>query len=1601
MVTASRTKIADLLIKSLSATEKDAKKIEALTTFTKSYYKESTAYELRHHENANLITQAKASFETFKKNAPKTPIVHVYNPDYSYHSVVEIHAPDMPFLVDSLWLNLTELGYNSHHTFHPVFEVERNDKGSLKSFVAATENGTKNRETFIHVEFDREEDPEALAKLQKHLEKVFADIHCVVEDYQPIMRKLSTLCIHIENDNKAHSDNHSEEIDFIKWLYDNNFIFFGYRPYDVKKKKDGTYIKSCQKESLGLFRKYKSASAEKEVNIKDLRSNMTRFITGDERVVISKALSKSNIHRHANMDYIGIKEYNQKGEVVREHRFTGLFTSRAYNTYPNDIPMVRNKIKQVLTKEKEVGTQSHDYKGLINILETYPRDELFQISVDDLHRISTGILSLKERKQVRVFLRHNCDENLISAFVYVPKDQMSRNLRLQIEGVLGKKYNSSDIEHTLFVGEMPFARLFFTIRVENEQAHNVDDKEVESAVSEIAEHWDDKLTQALTRAVGEHKGIKLAKRYAPAFSNAYKANATAVEALADIETIEGMVSEKDDFHIGIYRSPQSGRVHLKLFNKGEKLALSSMMPILENMNLHVEDEYPTPVCLNGTTYWIHDFTVAQQENALKPITDEAVIERVTFAIKEIWADRLSNEPINALLTVGNLGVEALVALRTLIAFNGQARSRFSQGFVQKILVKYPTIASKLWKLFDARFNPNLSEKESEKLQAELTLEFEDIIQNVELLDEDLILRRLKGIILATVRTNAYARNSVTDTLALKIASALVPRMPKPHPRFEIFMYSNKIEGVHLRSGMVSRGGIRWSDRQADYRTEVLGLVKAQKTKNAVIVPDGSKGGFVIKGDMPEFKSREEFISYGETGYKEFIRNLLTVTDNLAGGKVVPPQNVKRYDDDDPYLVVAADKGTATFSDTANQIAVDHGFWLADAFASGGSQGYDHKKMGITAKGAWECVKHHFRRQGKDIQKEDFTVVGIGDMSGDVFGNGMLLSKHIRLVAAFNHMHIFIDPNPVASTSFKERSRLFKNPRLQWTDYNQDLISEGGGVFDRSAKSITLTPQIQEALGISDKTLSPNELISAILKAKVDLWWNGGIGTYIKATTEDHLKVGDRANDLVRVDAPEVRASVIGEGGNLGLTQLSRIELAQNGVIVNMDSIDNSAGVDCSDHEVNIKILLGQAIEKGLLTEEARNKLLAEMTDNVSELVLKDNYLQSEALTQAQLLGNIDEQQQLIRDLEHKGLFERAIEYLPEDEEIEDRKSKGKGLTRPELSVLLSYAKIDLYNALVVSDLSKEKSLGKRLTSYFPVALQEKYGDLMPEHRLRNEIIITEVTNEVVNRLGILFMNRMRHQTGQDEATITRAFLIAKELYNLDEAWTRIAALDHKVPTELQDTLYAQVRELAMAVTTWFLRNGSVPLSLDTELKAHKDTISQIFGHVKEHMTASMANRQTSLQKEWMAQGLADKDAIFFAQLMNMKPAQDISAIVQNTSATIAEVMTTHFMVDERLHLADLHRKVHQVPMLNNWHRVATSSIIDDLHNCQKIITTRIMETKNGHKLNQLSEVLELYLNHKEQMVHQFEHMVDDITEAPQVDHAMFNVALGQLKGILH
>lgn len=1601
MVKSSRTEITEVLLKELDKTDKYKEEQKKLSTFIKAYFKGSSTYDLRNHTVENLLEQAYTSMTSFKHNKPQKPIVRVHNPEYSYHSVAEIHAADMPFLVDSLWLNLTELGYDSHHTFHPVFEVDRTEKGDLKEFKEATEESLNFKETYIHIEFDREEDKEALDRIKQRLERVFSDINVMVEDYQPIMAKLSTLCVHVENDNKSHSINHKEEVDFIKWLYDGNFIFFGYRPYDVSRKKDDVFLKSCQKEALGLFRKYKSESAEKETNIKELKSNMTRFITGKERIVISKALTKSNIHRHANMDYIGIKEYNHKGEIVREHRFTGLFTSRAYNSYPNDIPLVRNKITQVLKKEQNAGVQSHDYKGLINILETYPRDELFQISVTDLHRIATGILSLKERKQVRVFLRHNHDENLISAFVYVPRDQLSRNLRLQVEDIFAKKYQSSDIDYALFVGEMPYARMFFSIRVENEQAHQVDDKEVEAAIIDVAEHWDDKLTKALSHTFGEHKGIKLGKKYAQSFSDSYKAYADCQDALSDIKAIEQMLNEKESFHITIQESAKNKGIHLKLFNKGEKLPLSRMMPILENMSLHVEDEYPTPVNVGDETVWIHDFTVLQQTTALRAITEEKVVDRITFAMREIWLGRMSNEPLNALLTVGNLGVEALVTLRTLVAYNGQVRSRFSQGFVQRTLVKYPDIAGKLWKLFDARFNPAHSMKEAELKQIALIDEIETSLQQVELLDEDLILRRLKGIIQATVRTNAYARKSVTDTLALKIASALVPRMVKPYPRFEIFMYSSKIEGVHLRSGMVSRGGIRWSDRQADYRTEILGLVKAQKTKNAVIVPDGSKGGFVIKGDMPEFKSREEFISYGETGYKEFIRNLLSVTDNLVEGKIVAPTKVRRYDDDDPYLVVAADKGTATFSDTANKIAQDHGFWLSDAFASGGSQGYDHKKMGITARGAWECVKHHFRRLGKDIQKEDFTVVGIGDMSGDVFGNGMLLSKHIQLVAAFNHKHIFVDPTPDAASSFKERQRLFKNPRLQWSDYKAELISEGGGIFERSAKSITITPQMQKALDIKAKTLSPDELISAILKAKVDLWWNGGIGTYIKATTEDHLKVGDRANDQVRVDAPEIRAAVIGEGGNLGLTQLARIELAQNGVIVNMDAIDNSAGVDCSDHEVNIKILLGQAIEKGKLTEESRNSLLMDMTDEVAELVLKDNYLQSEALTQVQNLGNIDEQQQLIRDLEHKGLFERGIEYLPEDEEIEERKAKGKGLTRPELSVLLSYAKIDLYNALVESDLAQEKALTQRLYNYFPKVLQEKYSDLMEEHRLRDEIIITEVTNEIVNRLGISFVNRMRHQTGQTEATIARAYLLAKELYNLDDAWARISSMDHKVSIELQDELYAQVRKLAMFVTLWFLRNAKTPISVDAELKQHKEVIADIFKHVKEHMTKSMETRLTRMQKDWQEHGLNSKDISFFSGLLNMQSAQDISAIVQTTKASVAEVITTHFMVDERLHLAELHRKVHQVPMLNNWHRVATSSIIDDLYNCQKTITTRVMESKNGHKINQLNTVLEDYLKHKEQMVHQFEHMVDDIKESPQVDHAMFNVALGQLKGILH
>lgn len=1598
------------LLKALSKC-KDGKKLEKFARLCLDLTPEAEVINLI-ETRPQLVEHMEKAFSVMKSWKAGSIHVDTFRSEGTNNIILEAYLEDGPFLVDSIWEEMQERGLEVRHTFHPVFLVKRDKNGKVLDFMENTASGDApegyKREVLIHLEYEYVESDAEIKEIAKVVKGLLAEACAVKKDFTKMVGQMEGVVKSLEKTPKA--KRHQEEADFFKWLIDKNYIFLGYRHYTISRKNKKTYMQLTPKSGLGTLRDDKSSSVYEKKCLDDVPPNLKHYYSNKkEFVTITKALTKSPVHRRADMDYIGIKEFDDKGNVIGEHRFLGLLTSRAYTTNPRVIPMVRQKIETVIERQKNLHPQSHNHKALVNILETYPRDELFQIHTDDLERISLGILSLKERQQVRVFIRHSRHELLTTAMVYIPVDRMSSALRRQVIALLKKVYNAEDIEFIVSLGESRLARLFLKIRSAPPATPNVSDELVEAKVRQVARSWNDDLEHDLREAYGEKEGLRLTKKYGQSFRAGYRENNPVSLAMQDIAAFENMQNHGLNYMVSLGKGHED-ETHLKVFHKGERINLSKLMPTFDNMGLHIADENSTLIKVGKESIWVHDFGMQLSEEQ-KDIHNPEIVAVLTEALERAWYGELENDSLNSLIISAGLKLREVVYLRAFVAYLQQCVMPYSKGYIRQTLVKQVNISKALCDLFDAKFNPAY-EKDRKRRINKLEKDIEEMLAKVSSLDEDVIMRQVLAVINACLRTNAFQGESQTGPIAFKVRSKNIPNLPKPHPMFEIFVYHNTVEGVHLRGGMVARGGLRWSDRPEDFRTEVLGLVKAQMTKNSVIVPVGSKGGFILK-EKPAENTREAMMAAVQNAYKIFINGLLSVTDNLDAGKVLKPRNVVCLDGDDPYLVVAADKGTATFSDIANEQAINadywdgtrNGFWLADAFASGGSNGYDHKKMGITARGAWECVKHHFREMGTNIQEEEFTAVGIGDMAGDVFGNGMLLSKKTKLVAAFNHMYIFLDPNPDSAKSHKERERLFKNPQLNWADYDEKLLSKGGAILSRSEKSVTVSKEVQKVLGLKKDKMTPNELIQGILRSPVDLLWNGGIGTFVKAENENHADVGDRANDSIRVNAGELRAKVFGEGGNLGSTQLARIEFAKKGGRINTDAIDNSAGVNCSDIEVNTKILLGLVQENTKMTDPQRNKLLEEMTENVGELALEANYRQSQILSIAQVVSKdmIEPHKRLIHNLEKKGLLDRKIEFLPADEDLDDRAKQGLGLTRPELSVLMAYAKMDLYDTLLGSMLPSEKVLEDLyLYNYFPQKLTKKYKKLMDEHRLKREIVATQVTNELVNRMGITFMDRMMDETGKEACTITRAYIVAKTLLGAQEWFDMIDDMDNQVNADVQKEMRNVVKVLVEATAFWFLRNGSdAPLDIEKAINLYEKPFADIRKNLVKHLTPEMKKRIEKRQTSWVEKGVPQKVAKIWSVIPTLNCSADVATIAIENKQSVVDVMELHFRVGEFLNLDVLHNRTRSIPVTNNWQRVGSLSIIEQLYGYQKQITGQVIAEKQTSKLKKADDAVQSWLEHKNGSMSQYKRLIEEFKATENTSHAMLNVALGQLKGLIN
>ena len=1584
--------------------------LDLVLAFITGYYAGVSPDDLAEREVGDLYGAAAAHLNLARRRAPGTPKIRVYNPRIeqhgwqSTHTIVEVVTDDMPFLVDSVRMVLNRRGYTSHLVVHPVMRFHRGEGGRIDALLPVGEADEGSIvEAVIHIEADRQTEQGVLDAMAAEVRSALDDVRATVEDWGGMREALRRSIADLQSSPPPVDREELEEVcAFLEWIENNHFTFLGFGAYRVERAGSRDRFVPEPGAGLGLLRDEGGPASTAFSNLPPTQ----RGGHGPELLLITRADARSTVHRPSHLGCIGIRQLDSTGKVCGERRFLGLYTSAAYNRVPRDIPLLRRKASGVLGRAG-YPRNSHAAKALQNIIDTFPRELLFQIPAGELFETSIGILHLQERQRIRLFVHPDRFGRFYSCIVFVPRDRYTTRSRLIIQGILEEAFGGRDTEFTVRLSESVLARIYFVIRADAKRAPSYDIAELERRLRAVSRTWADDLHDALIESFGEERGTRLFRRYGDAFRADYREAYSARVAVLDVEKMERI--EDGGIEMSLYRPLEAGegRLRFKLFRAGRPVSLSDALPMLENMGLKVEDEHPSKIKRAGAPrVWLHDFGMLHGEGP--EFDPDRIDETFREAFARVWSGEVENDGFNRLVLRAGIGWREIVILRAYCKYLRQAGVTFSEAYMQDALGANAGIAAMLVELFHARLDParqrevpDAKDAAMERVDSELEVmtRIEASLDEVANLDEDRILRSYIGAIRATLRTNYYqpsAGGSPKPYLSFKLDPHRIPELPEPRPKYEIFVYSPRVEGVHLRGGAVARGGIRWSDRREDFRTEVLGLAKAQMVKNAVIVPVGSKGGFVPK-KLPVDAGREAVQEEGIACYRIFIRGLLDVTDNLAGGRVVPPSRMMRHDEDDPYLVVAADKGTATFSDVANAIAGEYGFWLGDAFASGGSHGYDHKGMGITARGGWESVKRHFRELGIDSQSTDFTVAGIGDMGGDVFGNAMLLSRHIRLVGAFNHMHVFIDPDPDPEATFRERERLFALPRSTWDDFDRSVLSAGGGIHPRSAKSIPLSPEAREALAIDTESLTPSELIAAILKAPVDLLWNGGIGTYVKARNESHADVGDRANDVVRVNGDELRCRIVGEGGNLGLTQLGRIEYAANGGRANTDAIDNSGGVDCSDHEVNIKVLLNEVVSGGDMTGKQRNRLLEEMTGEVAELVLRNNYLQTQALSVAasQATSLLEVHSRLIRRLERDGELDREIEFLPGAEEIAERLAAQGGLFAPELAVLIAYVKLGLFQRLLASALPDEPFVVNELRAYFPSALRERYSGLIPAHRLAREIVGTVVANEMVNRCGITFTFRLGEETGADDADIARAYLVVREVYGMRGTWKAIEALDNAVGTDAQVSMLLETRKLVERSARWLLRNRPRPLDVARDIGHFAGGVTTLRGQLRELVADSSRTAIDAATGGLAAQGVPEDLALEVASGNDLASALDVVEVATSAAIPVEDAASVYFTLGEKLDLHWLREQIAALPRDNRWQALSRAALRDDLYAQLSALTLDALRLDAGEAAP--AERVAAWLAQNRIPVARCRQILGDLGSAGQTDFTMLSVAMGEIR----
>lgn len=1581
-------------------------KVTLLTKFIRFFYAPMALEDIQERSIPDLYGAVISQWKLMLQRKPSEVKIHVFNPQYerdgwqSTHTITQLVVTDMPFLVDSIRMEINRLGLTTHLMIHiGGIKVCRNKKYQIDDvFTCQTEHHKESMlEAPIHIEIDRQTDPKILANIKRNIRRVLRDVRVAVEDWGLMQNRVYEAIAEL-NPGKTlqQPDEIEEKKAFLKWLIDDHFIFLGFHDYETVDEGRQQTLRLIPNSGLGVLRDHTHSKMLRQyTNL--LKAVRKIALSTDQILIMSKTNTMSTVHLPTYTDYIGVKRFKEKGQLIGERCFIGLYTSNVYRSDPLVIPIIRLKVESILKRSK-LPAKSYGRKDMQHILATLPRDDLFHATTDELFDWAMGILHLQERRRIRLFVRKDTYGRFLSCLVYVPRDNFTTDLVKRMQDILVKTFHGSDVTFTTYFSESILARIHFVIRINPRHSLEYDIKELEKKLSKVGESWQDEFYKYVIEYFGEEFGNDIFSRYQYAFSSGYREEFLPQQAVYDVEHIEKL-SQSSQLGMSIYRphGVEKDIIRFKLFHPDFTVPLSDALPMLENMGLRIIGEQPYELAFrDGRKVWINDFLMTYAKEPKFEFEIETVKTLFQEAYEKIWLGVAENDSLNRLVLEAELTWREISVFRAYTKYFRQIGFTFSEGYIADALVDNSKVARLLIELFKCYFDPQratIMKKEAKLIEEKIQKELDAVAA----LDQDRILRRYLTLIHATLRTNYFQANqegSPKPYLSFKLNPSKIPDMPLPLPKYEIFVYSPRFEGVHLRAAKVARGGIRWSDRREDYRTEILGLMKAQQVKNSIIVPAGAKGGFLPKR-LSLDAYREEIMQEGLFCYQNFIGGLLDLTDNLKDGRIISPESTICYDGSDPYLVVAADKGTSTFSDVANRVSIEKGYWMGDAFASGGSTGYDHKKMGITARGAWVAARRHFQDLGINLDEAKITIVGIGDMSGDVFGNGMLLSHQIKLVAAFDHRHIFLDPDPVALTSYNERLRLFNLPRSSWDDYNRTLLSKGGNVYSRLVKAIQLSSEVKELLRVEKDVMAPNELIHAILQAPVDMIWNGGIGTYIKSSLEKNSDVGDRSNDNLRVNAKNVRSRVICEGGNLGVTQLGRIEYELNGGKINTDFIDNSAGVDCSDHEVNIKILLNYVVAQGDMTKNQRNELLASMTEEVAKLVLQDNYFQNKALSLASYLAvrDFELNKRFLDALDQERKINRSLEFLPDNKTLLERRTAGLGLTRPELSVLLAYSKIILKSQVKESGLVEDPYLSRYVEDVFPTPLRRRFSKQMRAHYLAKEIIATQLSNRLISMMGIPFLYQMQDELGVSISSIMRAFITAMKIFQMEELLTNVDALDYKVDARVHYQINVEAIRLIRRASRWLLRHRRGELDIAVTISHFSDYVAAIYSRLPKLLLGADKKAMDAQQRVLIEQYVPSELALRIAGMPPLFHALNIVEAATTYHEEVFRVAKIYFMLVDRLDLFWFREKINTYPVGDRWAILARAGYKGDLDWLQRELTVRVLLDTKARSIP--GKINEWFAKHKP-MIYRWQNILAATRSAEKKDFAILFVAIREL-----